>query len=157
MKQIVALLALVIAFSASAQGRGKKLNEQERQRFRTEMRAYKHRFIAQELKLSEEQQRDFFVVYDEMEDAVERIGNETRELERSVANKTDASDVELESAARASFGQKKAEGEMELQYFDRLKQILTPQQLLRLRHVERKFTRKLMRHHNDAAKRSEAR
>ena len=155
MKQIVAALALFICLSVSAQGRGKQMNEQERQRFRTEMRSYKHRFISQELELTPEQQREFFGVYDEMDDEVERINGETRDLERSVARKADASDVELEAAARALFEQKKAEGEVELQYFDRFKQILTPQQLFKLRKAERKFTRKLMRHHNDASRRVE--
>ncbi|MDE6453781.1 MAG: hypothetical protein K2L27_06210 [Muribaculaceae bacterium] len=154
MKQLfaAATLALVLcstAFSAAAQRR-RPMNEEERLRWRTEMRNYKHEFLAKELELTREQQREFFPLYDEMDDAIERINTETRELEREVSTKADASDVELEAAARAVFSQKQAESEVEQSYFDRFKQVLKPRQLLQLRQTERRFTQRLMRHHNRA-------
>lgn len=136
--------------SVSAQKPRKPFSEEDRQRFRSEVRAYKHEFIARELELSREQQREFFPVYDEMDDEIDRISTETRELERRVAAKDDATDVELEAAARAVYGQKKAEGDVEESYFERFKQILSPRQMLRLRHAERKFMQKLMRQHHRA-------
>ena len=155
MKRISAILLSVLcalsAFNSAAQRQGKPLTDEDRQRIRSEIRSYKHEFLARELEMSREQQREFFPVYDEMDGAVDRINFETRELERKVSQKADASEVEIEAAARAVFSQKSAEGEVEKQYFDRFRQILSGKQLLRLRKAERKFTQRLMRHHRRAA------
>ena len=85
-----------------------------------------------------------------MDDEIDRINTETRDLERKVDAKTDATDTEVEAAARAVFLQKSAEGQVEEQYFDRFKQILQGRQLLKLRKAEREFTRQLMRQHRRA-------
>lgn len=144
-----AVLSLVLCFSAiSALAQGP--SEEDRQRFRAEVRNYKHEFLTRELELTREQQRDFFPLYDEMDDEIDRINTETRDLERKVDAKTDATDTEVEAAARAVFLQKSAEGQVEEQYFDRFKQILQGRQLLKLRKAEREFTRQLMRQHRRA-------
>lgn len=148
---LLSVLCALSAFNSVAQRQGKPLTDEDRQRIRSEIRSYKHEFLARELEMSREQQREFFPVYDEMDEAVDRINFETRELERKVSQKADASEVEIEAAARAVFSQKSAEGEVEKQYFDRFRQILSGKQLLRLRKAERKFTQRLMRHHRRAA------
>ena len=143
-----ALFSLAILASATtlpAQTPGKAPRPDDRERFRAEVRNYKHEFLARELDMSKEQQREFFPVYDEMDDAIDKIATETRDLETRTASKADATEVELEAAARAVDSQKKEEGEIELQYFDRFKQSLQQKQLLQLRAAERKFTRKLRR------------
>lgn len=143
---VISFAMCASAIPAFAQGP----SEEDRQRFRAEVRNYKHEFLTRELELDREQQRDFFPLYDEMEDEVDRISTETRELERKVAARTDATDTEVEAAARAVFLQKSAEGQIEEQYFDRFKQILNGRQLLKLRNAEREFTRQLMRQHRRA-------
>lgn len=119
----------------------------ERARWYAEMRDYKHSFLTRELKLSHEQQAAFFEVYDAMDDEISKLNSDTRDLERKVSGAGEASDVEIESAARAVYGQKSAEGDIELRYFDKFKEILTPQQLLNLRNAERKFTQQLVKQH----------
>lgn len=141
---IVALFAFVAAINANAQT---PLNGNERERALTEMKAYKHDFIAKELNLTKEQQGEFFPVYDEMDDKLMQIGYETRELERSINENKEASDTEIEAAAAAIFNQKEREGKIENEYFDKFKEILTPRQLLRLKSAEKKFTQRLVRHH----------
>lgn len=143
---ITAAFAILLAVSAFAQS--KTLTADERQKFRAEMRNYKHEFLTRELELSKDQQRDFFPIYDEMSDEVDRIGSETRRLEKDVTSRADASDVEVEAAARAVYSQKYAEGEVEQRYYERFKQVLKPRQLLKLRSAERKFMQQLMRKHN---------
>lgn len=142
----LSLILCASAFQAFAQGP----SEEDRQRFRAEVRNYKHEFLARELGLSREQQREFFPLYDEMDNEIDRINVETRDLERKVSSKADATDTEVEAAARAVYLQKSAEGDVETQYFDRFKQILQPRQMLKLRNAEREFTRRLMREHRRA-------
>jgi hypothetical protein len=82
-----------------------------------------------------------------MEDEINRISTETRDLERRVLANDDASNTEMESAARAVFEQKNREGEIEMSYFDKFKTILSSKQLLRLKNTERKFTQSLVQQH----------
>ena len=85
MKRISAILLSVLcalsAFNSVAQRQGKPLTDEDRQRIRSEIRSYKHEFLARELEMSREQQREFFPVYDEMDEAVDRINFETRDPE----------------------------------------------------------------------------
>ncbi len=137
------LLLMPLFMSAQSQG----LSDGDRDRWLSEMRNYKHDFFARELKLTKEQQREFFSVYDAMEDEINRLSAETRDLERRVTADDDATAIELESAARAVFEQKKREGDIEMSYFDKFKSILTAKQLLRLKNTERKFTQALVQQH----------
>jgi len=123
------------------------LSENDRARWLSEIREYKHESLAKDLELTREQQRDFFPLYDAMEDEVERINSETRALETRVNENNDATDLEIENASRTIFEQKRAEGQVEMTYFDKFKEILSPRQLLRLKNAERRFTQQLVKHH----------
>lgn len=118
-----------------------------RDRIFTEIRAYKHDVLIKTLDLTKEQQREFFPVYDELDDKLIQINTETRDLERRVAADAGASDTEIEAAAQAVYSQKEREGKVEMEYYDKFKEILTPRQLLNLKNAEKLFTQQLVRHH----------
>ena len=139
------LIILFIATVASAALAQPRPTPENRERWKSELRNYKHDFMARELDLSRDQQSKFFPLYDQMEDSIEQINTDTRELEKRIGD--DASDIQTEAAARALFEQKSREGQLELEYFDSFKTILTPRQLLKLKSAERQFMRRLM-HHN---------
>ncbi len=119
----------------------------ERQKWMGEIRNFKHDFLAKELDLSKEQQKDFFAAYDEMEDRINKLNTETRDLEQKVMSDPDASEVELDAAARTSYFLKNEESKIEIEYFDKFKDVLSPRQLIRLKNSERKFAQQLMQHH----------
>lgn len=119
----------------------------DRQRWLSEIRSYKHDFLAKELQLSEQQQQAFFALYDIMEDEIEDLILRTRNLENSILANHDASDQERLNAAKLLFEFKQAEGDIELRYFHQFMDILTPLQLLQLKRAERKFNILLVRHH----------
>lgn len=150
MKQIILTLVMVICASAAmtsvAQRSRNTLSKEDRQKYLDEMRQYKREFLVKELNLSRDQQNQFFPVYDQMDSEINQIAEETRDLEAKVMENADATDTEVESAARTVFEQKKREGEVEMVYFDKFKEILTPKQLLNLKNAERKFTQQLVRH-----------
>ena len=104
-----------------------------------ELKKFKHDYLKKELNLSREQEATFFNYYDQMYDELISVGNQTRRLSQKVMIDKNATDLELESAARTVFELKKKEGEIELRYFEEFKNILTKQQLLRLKDVERKM------------------
>ncbi len=140
----VLLLTALLSCSVAAQS---NRSDGDRQRWLNEIRGYKHEFMAKELNLTRDQQNAFFPLYDEMEDEVERLNSETRDLENSVNENTDASEVEIEAASRKVFELKEAEGKIELRYYDKFKEILQPRQLLQLKNAERRFTQQLVNRH----------
>ena len=141
-------LAVIISISVvRADAQPPQLDDEGRQRWMTEIRNYKHDFFTKELELSEDQQRDFFAEYDQMEDRINKLNSETRELEEKTIDNPDASDVELEATARALFEIKGEESKIELEYFEKFKNILQPKQLVLIKNTERKFTQQLVQHH----------
>lgn len=139
------LLSLIYAVDVAAQGSN---TPNERQRWINEIRSYKHEFISKELNMSREQENSFFPIYDEMEDKIEALNIETRETERRIFDNEEATNLELENAARTIFELKRAEGQIEMTYFDKFSEILTPRQLVQLKPAERKFTQQLIRRHH---------
>ncbi len=142
------ILLLSVASFASAAAQSSVLSPDDRQRWISEIRNYKHDFLARELDLSREQQNEFFPLYDEMEDRIEALNAQARDIEANVSENPDAGDLEILGAAYAQFELKKLEGEIELEYYDKFKEILNPRQLLQLKSAERLFTRQLVNRRN---------
>lgn len=143
---IIALIAAAGTTLTAQESQG-ALNHKERIKALEEIRVYRHDVLVKELEMTSEQQREFFPLYDEMNDQLQKLNNETRELERSMLANESASDTELEAAAGAIFAQKMKEGKIEMEYLDKFKDILTPRQLIKLKSAEKKFTQTLVRHH----------
>lgn len=145
---MVLAIAAICASDAVAQKQGReRLSPQNRKLWLSEMRNFKSEFLIKELSLTKEQQAEFLPVYEEMDDKLSQISSETRELEEKVITSDEASDTEIEAASRILFEQKSREGQIELEYYTKFKEVLTPRQLLRLKNAERKFTQQLVRHH----------
>lgn len=150
MKRVIFIFTLLwvssVSFTAPAQ-RSQRLTNEDRQKWLTEMRSLKHEFLTKELSLTREQQTAFFPIYDEMEDELNRINTETRNLERKVKSSNNVSEAEYDNALRTIYGQKQREGTIEMAYYEKFKTILKPGQLLALKDAERKFTRQLVKGH----------
>lgn len=120
----------------------------DRKQWFKEVREFKHNFLAKELNLTKEQQKAFFPLYDAMEDETWKINRETRELESKVASSAKATDLEYDKATDAIYEQKEKEGAVERAYMQKFRQVLSREQLFKLKSAERRFARKLMQHHN---------
>ena len=140
------MCALLFMAMVPAKALAQQLNEDDRNRYVNQIRAYKHDFLAKELGLSKAQQDAFFELYDAMEDRTMDLGGEVRDLEKK-ASAAGASDEEMAAAAIALYSQKMREGEIEIEYYEKFKETLTPAQLVALKSAERKFTQELMRQH----------
>lgn len=147
MNKFFAIAAFVIIACAAALAQRQPMTEEERDLWLAELRQYKHEFLAKELALSSDQQEAFFPLYDEMDDQLTQIAMEVRDLEMSINNSATASAEEVQAAAFALFDQKRRESVVELLYFEKFKDTLTPKQLFRLKNAERKFTQQLVKHH----------
>ncbi len=140
----ISILAAMVATILPAIAQQPGFTPADRQRWLGEMRTLKHDFIARELELDQDQKDRFFELYDSMEDDIASLNTETREAETRVASDSEATDLMIQNTARTVFEQKRAEGQIEMTYFDQFSQILTPRQLLQLKNAERKFTQQLV-------------
>lgn len=125
---------------------------ERRERALTQLREYKHNVLAKELKLSAEQKTKFFPLYDELDSRREELNAEARDIERRINTDKSLSDVALESYAKRLFEQKQLEGQLELEYYDRFRAILTPRQMALLRSAEMQVVRNLNRFHHGTPK-----
>lgn len=147
--RLLLLLLMTMALHVTLTARN-AVDGQQREKFLAEMRNYKHAFLIKELALEREQQTRFFTLYDEMEDKMRKINDDTRALEKKTVGDATATDLECENAARALFEQKAREAEVESEYFDKLRDVITGRQLLLLKGAERKFNQELLRYHGKA-------
>ncbi len=131
-------------FRATAQ---QQVADYDIERYISEIRAYKHDYLARELEIPRELQRTFFEQYDAMEDEIMRLNTETRDLERQIDSNPGATDVEIEAAITAIFGQKQKEAEIEMRYLEIFRENMSLHQLLKLKSAERRFNQQLMRRH----------
>ena len=147
MNKFFAFIAILACACTAAMAQRQHMTDEERDLWLAELRQYKHEFMAKELSLSSDQQEAFFPLYDEMDDQLTQIAMEVRDLEVEINNSTSASAEEVQAAAFALFDQHRRESVVELLYFEKLKDTLTPKQLFRLKNAERKFTQQLVKHH----------
>lgn len=145
-RSISIMCAVFAVFMFSLRIAAQQLNEEDRNRYVTQIRAYKHDYIVKELDLTKEQQNAFFELYDNMEDKIMDLGTEVRNLENSALS-DNASSEEVSAAVAALYSQKQQEGEIEMEYYEKYKNILSPRQLVLLKQAERKFNQQLMRQH----------
>ena len=111
LRVLAAVLISMASLSVFAQAPGPK--DIDRDRFLSEIRNYKHEVLVKSLELTKEQQREFFPIYDELDNRLQEINTETRELEKRVAVDQTATDTEIEAAASMVYSQKQREGNLE--------------------------------------------
>ncbi len=150
-RKLFIIIAILASFSLSTFAQRTRLSGEQLKQGLAEMRAYKHRLLIKELDLTKEQEQKFFDIYDKMDDELITTGLETRELERKTLENEKATDTECEAVARTLFEQKKKESDIELSYYDRLAEVLTPRQLLKLKSVERRIAMNLAKYHGRRA------
>ncbi len=144
----ITTLILLAAIAWGASGRAQRDDDGQYSEWVKGVREYKHKYLAKELELSRDQQRKFFALYDQMEDEAVRLNNEVRELEGRIYRQGDeATEADIDAATQAIFNLKTREGAIELNYLPKFKEILTKQQLFKLKGAERKFMREMIKYH----------
>lgn len=146
MKRIALTLSLLITIlTLTAQP-----SERQREDWRKEMQTFKNEFIAKQLGLTDEQKAKFTPVYNEMDAEIWQVQRDTHRLERKTCDKSaNISDLEYEKAAEAVYELKGRENAIEMKYFAKFKEILTPKQLFNLKEAERAFSRELIKHQRE--------
>lgn len=142
---LLALLLLPLATVVNAQDS----DDAKRQQWFKEMRAKKHEFLARELELTDQQKAPFFDAYDRLEENMKAVADRVRTLEHSLKNKSNPTDADYDAVIEAIYHQRYDEWTIENQAREALSKILTKHQLIKLKKAEHRFTRMLMKQHNN--------
>lgn len=140
----VCMLA-VPAYAQQPDGRRGDGGRRDRTEWFKEMSRYKAGYLADALKLTDEQKTKFVPVYEEFQNATLALTRDLRKAERELRRKgKDATDEELSRIAEQESDMKVKQAQLEREYFTKFQTILTPRQLFDMSQAERKFTRQLM-------------
>ncbi|NLA23892.1 MAG: hypothetical protein GX879_02895 [Bacteroidales bacterium] len=102
-------------------------------------------FITAELELSVEEAQNFWPVFNEYERKNEEFLNEEREITRELRNSADKiSDNELEKKLDRINEIQVQKAELQTEYFNKFKSVLSIKKLAKLQANEREFRRKLL-------------
>lgn len=145
-KHILIAFLTVLSFT-QVYAAGQEDNRQ--QRWLNDVREYKQDFLTREVELTQDQQTQFFPLYNAMENEIFQLNKDSRELERKVSAQNDVSDLEYETTAKAMLDVKNKEAQIESSYFDKYSKILSPKQLFLLKRAETRFSRNMLNHHRD--------
>lgn len=151
-RSFILILIFTIFSSINVIDAQEKKNKMNREEWFAKMRNYKHKFIADEIKLTPEQEAKFFPIYDMMENELYQAQRETRKLKKKIEKDESVSDTEYETATKAIIDLKRKEHEIELKYYYQIKPIISSKQYFLLKAAESKFTRTVMRRHNQKGK-----
>ena len=133
-------MSLVVVTGLYANPDGKK------DKWMREMNQARREFITKELKLSPSQETRFFAQYDAMDTEMRSLYDNLRRQEKTVEKKgSKATEAECLALSQEMFEAKAKEGAIEMKYYKKFKEILSPGQLVKLKKVERDFRRKMAR------------
>lgn len=136
------LVTLLAAIPANAQKQQK-----DRENMRKEITEFKMKFIAQEIELKDDQQKQFFDLYAQMTAERMKLLKEKKALEKKL-EKANATDEEYEEVVAALSVAKDKEAEIEKKYDEKFSKFLSSKQIFKMKAAEGKFNDKMheMRH-----------
>ena len=150
LRYLLPMMLMIIAASVSAQGPGRP-GSKDREKWNHEIRQAKIEFISRELELKGQTKEQFQKLYEKMDKEITDLNEQTHTMSRNLRKKgKEATSLEYEKAAEAKFELKGRENVIEMKYYKEFKQTLTPEQLFRIKDLERKFNQKLMKEHSKA-------
>lgn len=146
---LLLLLACAIVTPAFADKKEKNSPKRpDRKEWMAKMKEANHKFLAEELKLNSAQKEDFFAVYDRMLAERMHLEEQCREMERAIHRKgKNATEKEINDVINEQFTLEERLSKLEQKYLPELRKVLSPSQLLRLKHTEREWHCRLMQQH----------
>lgn len=145
-KILIAFLCCIVAGCIGSTLSAQNNNQAQREQWYRNMIKTKIEFLAKEMNLTPDQRTKFEKQYTAMSNETAKLSHETRSLSRTIAKKSDATDLEYDKAAEAMAEFKLKEGAIELKYHNQFKTYLNKRQLFKLKRGEHKWMKELMKH-----------
>lgn len=107
--------------------------------------AKRNAFITAELSLTPEEASSFIPLCNELRKQKFELGRECRKLSKEIDHKQNPSEDDYKKALEACLDVRKREAELEREYYDKFKKILSPEKLYKYKKAEHRFVRQYMR------------
>lgn len=111
--------------------------------WRKEMRDFKLRFLAQEMDLRQDQQKQFITTYNQMSEEKQAVMKQARAAVQRVEKMENPTDADYTAASDALLRAHEQDLAIEKKYEERFKTFLSPKQIYLMKEAERKFRDKL--------------
>ena len=131
---------MVLSFDAYAQG-GKTEKHFNREAFLAKRNAY----ITAEVGLTPEEAEQFIPLCNELRQKLFEVGRECRKFSKKVRRSEKVSDADYTKAIDDCLDVRIKEAQIEKEYYEKFKKILSPEKLYKYRDAEFKFARNFMR------------
>ena len=139
--------SVVFSFSAHAQS-GKQHRNFDREAFF----AKKNAFITAEMGLTPEEAASFIPLCNELQEKMFEAGRECRKLSKEIRHKENPTDADYNKVIDECLDVEIKEAQLEKEYFERFKKILSPEKVYKYRNAEYKFVRNFMKSGRDNKK-----
>lgn len=130
----------VLSFSAQAQ-EGKQHRHFDKEAFL----AKKNAFITAEMGLTPEEAAAFIPLCNELQEKLFEAGRECRKWSKEVRHNQNATDADYLRVIDECVSVNMKQAELEKEYFEKFKKVLSPRKLCKYKHAESKFAREFMR------------
>lgn len=146
------LFICLIAFSQTTFADSPRPGENRRdaERWRKEMQEFKLKFLAQEMGLRDDQQKQFFTIYNQMTEEKDALMRSSFQTVDRVERDANASEADYRNACEVMRKTREQELAIDKKYDDKFKTFLSQKQIFKMKSAERKFREKLqkMRHNH---------
>ena len=136
--------SVVFSFSARAQD-GKQHRNFDRETFLTKRNAY----ITAEVGLTPEEAVSFIPLCNELQEKLFEAGRECRRLSKELRQNPNASDADYTKTLDECVNVDLKQAQLEKEYYEKFKKILSPKKLYKYRRAELKFAREFMKGDKD--------
>ncbi|MDH6534974.1 hypothetical protein D0T51_07905 [Parabacteroides sp. 52] len=146
-----ATISLLFSTGASAQ-QGQQENRKNRQFDREAFEAKRNAFITAEVGLTPEEASLFIPLCDELRRKKFEIGHVCRKLSREIQKQKEPTKEEYQQAIDECLQAGIKEAQLEKEYYEQFKKILSPEKLYKYREAEFKFIHQFMKDHPGSRK-----
>lgn len=142
------VLSLLFLFAVSSGFAQKNSARKSPEEMRKEMREFKLKFLAQEIELRDDQQKDFIETYDQLMDERTLLFDNTRKIEKKIRREKNVTEADYEALNKAKTEAKEKDAQIEKKYDEKFSKFLTGKQLFKLKNAEEKFRKKIIEMHH---------
>jgi len=143
---IITFVAVTMLFSVNTHAQQNEQEKKGKQQFdREAFEARRNAFITAEVGLTPEEAADFIPLCDELRRKRFEVGRECRRLSREISKKEDPTPDEYTKVIDVCLEVGIKEAQLDKEYYDKFKKILSPEKLYKYREAEYKFARQFMR------------
>lgn len=145
MRKIIYITFAAVLVLLSSESFAQEPNEKGRRFDREAFEAKRNAFITAEVGLTPEEAEIFIPLCNELRQKLFEVGRQNRKFARAILKKEHPTDEEYLQLINTSLEVKMKEAQIEKDYYEKFKKVISPEKLFKYRQAEMKFARNFMK------------